>query len=327
MLNYSSACNTCSKGVFEDCFHPQCVTGNGLERVFMSINRRLPSPPVEVCQNDLIVVDVHNEIEGSGTTIHWHGLAHENSMFMDGVPYITQCPIPFGSTFRYSFEAVEDGTFFYHSHAGHQKSNGVYGALVVRKPEKEKQKDFDHDLSEHVIVLSDWMNQMTEDLFPGVKGKNSHPESLLINGRGRSTSVNESINAVLSVFHVDEGDKYKFRIISATSNVCPIMLQIENHNFTAVATDSIDVKPFIADTLYITSGERFDLIIHANQTIKDSHWIRIKAIEPCMDNDSIEEFAILRYHRKGDVVGERHNIMQVQSKVPDASLFPSLVVS
>lgn len=326
ITKYFSACGECAKGVFEDCFHPQCVTGNGHERVFMSINRQLPSPPVEVCQNDLIVVDVVNEIEGSGTTIHWHGLAHEKSMFMDGVPYVTQCPINFGSTFRYSFEAVEDGTFFYHSHAGHQKSNGVYGALVVRKAEDEQRREFDHDLSEHVIVLSDWMNQLTEDLFPGVQGKNSHPEGLLINGRGRATSVNESIDAILSMFHVDEGDKYRFRVISASSNVCPITFQIENHNFTAIAADSIDVKPFTADTLYITSGERFDLILHANH-ITTEFWIRIKAVDPCLDADAIEEFAVLKYHRKGDAKGERHNIMRVQSEVPGASLFPSHVVS
>lgn len=327
-MNCCSACNDCGKGVIEDCLHPQCVTGNGRERVFMSINRQLPSPRVEVCQNDVIVVDVHNEIEGSGATIHWHGLAHEESMFMDGVPYVTQCPINFGSTFRYSFPAVEAGTFFYHSHAGHQKSNGVYGALIVRKLERKKQQElFDHDLSEHVIVLSDWMNQLTEDSFPGVKGKNSHPEGLLINGRGRATSVNESINAVLSVFHVDEGDKYKFRVIGASSNVCPIMFQIENHNFTAVAADSIDVKPFTADTLYITSGERFDLILHADHKTQTSHWIRIKTVDPCLDVDAIEEYAILRYHRKGDPVGERHNIIHVQSEVPDASIFPSKIVS
>lgn len=66
--------------------HPQCVTGNGRERIFMSINRQLPGPSIEVCKKDIVVVDVVNEMEGTGTTIHWHGLAHMNSLFMDGVP-------------------------------------------------------------------------------------------------------------------------------------------------------------------------------------------------------------------------------------------------
>lgn len=313
--------------MFEDCFHPQCVTANGHGRVFMSINRQLPSPTIEVCQNDLIVVDVINEIEGSGATIHWHGLAHENSMFMDGVPYVTQCPINFGSTFRYSFEAIEEGTFFYHSHAGHQKSNGVHGALVVRKPEPKKRELFDEDLSEHVIVLSDWTNQLTEDLFPGVNGKSSHPESLLFNGRGGSDVANKSINGILSVFHVDEGLKYKFRVIAAISNVCPITFQIENHDFTIVAVDSVDVKPYAADNIYLTSGERFDIIIDANRKTHDSHWIRIKAVHPCMNADAIEGFALLKYHRKGEAKTKRQSIMQVHSEIPGAALFPTFVVS
>ena len=147
----------------------------------MSINRQLPGPPVEICKFDTIVVDVVNEIEGSSTTIHWHGYAQDHFPFMDGVPYISQCPISHGETFRYEFKAVQKGTFFYHSHAGHQKANGVQGAFIVR--ESEDQKLYDFDLSEHVMILADWMDVMTEDYFPGPRNESTMPHNLLINGR------------------------------------------------------------------------------------------------------------------------------------------------
>lgn len=241
----------CSKGVFEDCFHPQCVTANGHERTVVSINRQLPAPPIEVCKNDIIVVDIMNDIEGGSTTIHWHGYSQKKHPFMDGVPWITQCPIHFGSTFRYTFEALQVGTYFFHSHAGHQKANGAYGALIIKNDEMENL--FDYDLSEHVIILSDWMNEMTENTFPGLLTKGSHPEALLINGRGRylNKQTKEFINAPISAFHVDEGKKYKFRLIGASSNVCPLQIEFEDHNFTVIASDATRVKPFTADRLYV----------------------------------------------------------------------------
>lgn len=325
-LFISSACSKCSSGELEDCFLPQCVTGNGHERIFMSVNRQLPGPPIEICQNDKIVVDVVNEIEGSSATIHWHGYAHDNDPFMDGVPYVTQCPIHFGSTFRYEFSALHDGTYFYHSHAGHQKANGVQGALIVRKAQTEKL--YDHDFSEHVIVLSDWMNELTEDSFPGVRNKSTYAPNILINGKGRwsKTITNETFNSPLSVYHVDEGKRYRFRLIGASSNVCPLIIQVESHSFDVISADANDVKPFTADKLFISSGERYDIVLNANRKDKDSFWIKVNAYEPCVEG-SVEEFALLMYHREGESKQERLIMMRSESDNPAMDLFTSLVVS
>jgi L-ascorbate oxidase len=58
---------------------------------------------------------------GTSISMHWHGLHQKGTPFMDGVPYITQCPIDFGNTFRYRFMARKPGSFLYHSHAGNTK--------------------------------------------------------------------------------------------------------------------------------------------------------------------------------------------------------------
>ena len=47
--------------------------------------------------------------------MHWHGVALRNDM--DGVPGLTQTPIPAGGG-TYEFTAPDPGTYFYHPHTG-----------------------------------------------------------------------------------------------------------------------------------------------------------------------------------------------------------------
>lgn len=81
--------------------HCQCVLADGVERGILTANRMLPGPSIQVCENDKVVVDVENHMEGMEVTIHWHGIWQRGSQFYDGVPYVTQCPIQQGNTFRY----------------------------------------------------------------------------------------------------------------------------------------------------------------------------------------------------------------------------------
>lgn len=163
---FLSACGNCLQGNVTACLDRKCVTADGIQRGILSINFQLPAPSIQVCKDDVLIVDVQNEAEGLSTSIHFHGMRQIETPWMDGVPYLTQCPIPYGSIFRYAFHAKDDGTHFYHSHSGHQKIDGVYGALIVRQPveEVENRKFYDFDLSEHLILASDWMHQVNCDI-------------------------------------------------------------------------------------------------------------------------------------------------------------------
>lgn len=176
------------------CLNRKCATADGVQRGILSINFQLPGPAIHVCKDDIVVVDVQNEAEGLSTSIHFHGMRQIGSQWMDGVPFITQCPIQYSSTFRYAFHARDDGTHFYHSHSGHQKIDGLYGALIVRQPiEKVANRQFyDFDLPEHLILASDWMHQMAENHLPGMIRRSSLSESMLVNGRGRYFNVSVS---------------------------------------------------------------------------------------------------------------------------------------
>lgn len=86
--------------------------------------------------------------------------------------------------------------------------------------------------------------------------------------------------------------KHRFRLINSAFNVCPFQIQIQDHNFTVVATELSLIEPIEVDTLNFLSGERFDIVVNANQPQKD-YLIRVRQLAPCWKE--IEGFAILRY--------------------------------
>ena len=164
---------------------------DGVKRGFLSLNFQVPGPTIQVCKDDVVIVDLTNEAEGVATSIHWHGIRQVNTQYSDGAPFVTQCPIPFGQKFRYAFHADDEGTHFYHAHAGHQKANGVFGALIVRAPEDNNPnfKLYDFDLPHHIIIVTDWMHHLAEEDFPGVISRSVLTKSILINGHGRHYNV------------------------------------------------------------------------------------------------------------------------------------------
>lgn len=218
-------------GIEEDCYNWACITADGVERGLMSINRKVPGPQLHVCKNDIVVVDVANHAHGTAASIHWHGFHQRDTPHMDGVPYVTQCPIMYSNTFRYAFQATESGTQFYHSHSGHHKVNGQFGAFIVREPfvSDPLSGEYDFDLHDHVILVADWMHILAEEMDPGTQSNNRlRPDNVLINGRGRyrHDGAVRSTQTPLEVYRVNKGKSYRFRLINSASHVCPIQLQV-----------------------------------------------------------------------------------------------------
>jgi FtsP/CotA-like multicopper oxidase with cupredoxin domain len=73
---------------------------------------------------------------------------------MDGVPGVTQKPVPPGETFVYEFEARPAGTRWYHTHfSEHEQLDlGLYAPLII-EPAGGDAFVFDR---EHTLVLDDW---------------------------------------------------------------------------------------------------------------------------------------------------------------------------
>ncbi|CAH0550161.1 unnamed protein product [Brassicogethes aeneus] len=277
----------------------QCILADGFERTLLSVNRMLPGPSIQVCENDNIVVDVLNKMEGAEVTIHWHGIHQRNTQYYDGVPMVTQCAIPQGSTFRYAFLADPVGTHFWHAHTGLQKMDGLYGSLIVRQSPKRDphSKLYDEDLPEHVMLISDWFHEGTNEKFPGrlIAGQGQNPDSILVNGKGRFIYPDSGEETVtpLEVFTVTKGKRYRFRMINAFCSICPAQVSIEGHVMTIIATDGNAVKPTPVQTLISNAGERYDFILNANMSV-GTYWIQVKGLGECSVY-KIQQLAILKY--------------------------------
>jgi len=55
--------------------------------------------------------------------------------WMDGVPGVTQCPIPPGGSFTYTFTADLYGSSWYHSHYSAQYAGGLVGPMIIHGPQ------------------------------------------------------------------------------------------------------------------------------------------------------------------------------------------------
>jgi iron transport multicopper oxidase len=77
---------------------------DGFSRQVIGINGQWPCPPIEVTVGDTVVVKVTNKLETQSTGLHFHGIGQRGSNIMDGPTAVTQCPVPPGSQFTYTFK-------------------------------------------------------------------------------------------------------------------------------------------------------------------------------------------------------------------------------
>ena len=121
----------------------------GREMEVWGYNGSCPGPMIEVNQGDRVRVIFENHLPES-STIHWHGL--EIPVQMDGMPYISQEPVPPGGQFVYEFTLHQEGTFFYHSHGAMQEMMGMIGLFVIH-PKMAYKPQIDHDFG---IIMQEW---------------------------------------------------------------------------------------------------------------------------------------------------------------------------
>jgi FtsP/CotA-like multicopper oxidase with cupredoxin domain len=112
-------------------------------------NGSCPGPTIQIQQGDRVRIIFENKLPES-TTVHWHGL--EVPIEQDGVPYISQKPIPPGEKHIYEFTVHQEGTFFYHAHSAMQEMIGQIG-LFIAHPQTPYHPHVDHDFG---IVLQEW---------------------------------------------------------------------------------------------------------------------------------------------------------------------------
>ncbi|KAF7993644.1 hypothetical protein HCN44_010239 [Aphidius gifuensis] len=296
------SCDLCvpktNSSITSDC---QCVYGDGYNiSGILTVNRMFPGPSIQVCLGDLVVVKVKNMAHDHDMTIHWHGIYQMNYQHYDGAPFVTQCPIQSGTSFRYKWKAQNIGTHWWHSHAGLQQAKLLEGVIVVRQPkENDNNCDlYDYDGFDIHIFLNDWMHSLPDEHYPGPAGGSNLgqlPDNMLINGQGKwlDPATGKFTTTPLAVINVEPGVRYRFRMINTISWDCPIQFSIQNHNLTVIATDGENVRPRVVNTIASFPAERYDFIINANQK-PGNYWIQVRLIGFCFDREIIQ-LGILRY--------------------------------
>ncbi|XP_046390211.1 laccase-2-like isoform X2 [Ischnura elegans] len=298
-----------------DCFNPNCVTADGVAQALLTANRQLPGPSIQVCENDILVVDVWNRVPGAGLGVHWRGMPQRETPFMDGVPMVTQCPIPAHTTFQYKFRASKAGTHLWHAHSGAESADGLFGALVVRQPSSKDPHRalYDVDDPDHVIVLAEWSRgfalQRLADAHAGDAGEPDLVDTLLINGRGEDRTLiqeNEvegggegSSASPVAAFKVRAGLRHRFRVAHAGGVAgCPLRLAVDGHTISVIALDGNPIRPSEVKSFILSPGERADFILSADQPIGE-YWMRVVADkggrELTADCQSLSQKALIRY--------------------------------
>lgn len=312
-MTMSRACKKCPENS-SDCYEDHCIEGDGIPRAIQTVNKKMPGPSIEVCKGDTIVVDVNNRMMSESTTFHWHGLQMNNSNYMDGVPQVTQCPILPDTTFRYVVEANKAGTFFWHSHSGVQRGDGLIGALIVRESLNEDPHSslYDFDLYEHVLIIQEWFHNSMASSFVEFHYKSPIGvlKNFLINGMGRFSG--SQINVPYEEFFVESNKTYRFRIINAGAIGCPVELTIDGHNFTVIASDGNNIEPIEVNSLITHSGERYDILVRTDRPA-GNYWIHVSSTLWLCKHAN--QKAILRYDETNEMEDLPKVLAQEDQKV------------
>ncbi|KAJ9050604.1 hypothetical protein DSO57_1013019 [Entomophthora muscae] len=236
------------------------LSPDGIETEGITINGQFPGPPIEAAMGDRIQVQVVNQLS-KDFSIHWHGMRQFGTLRSDGVPGVTQEPIPPGGSYFYDFEVGDQmGTWWYHAHTGLDLIQ-AFGSFVVFESEDVKSDlilfddRFEYDF-EMVVMLSEWWHQSPSELeshlvttpfiFP------PPPNSILINGQ---TSP---------VFTVERGKRYRLRLIAASGGE-NFSLHIPFHDLLLIEADGTVLEPLSVQRIVIGPGQRYSAILTADQ--------------------------------------------------------------
>jgi FtsP/CotA-like multicopper oxidase with cupredoxin domain len=298
---------------------------------------------LRVREGDRVVVTFVSTVPAFDHTIHWHGV--HVPWRQDGVPYVTQDPIPAGQEGGYEFIAEPAGTMWYHCHVDtqHHLDMGMYGALIIEPRDPASEPAYDKE----AILMLDEMDRY--HLESGTPVVGNQPQSgdafdLLQYGErtaqdvvGRNQVVQQPItgtplrpardwypvtylpyHADLNTFVINghafphtepiflgEGETLRLRLINAGDQLHA--MHLHGHHMLVTHKDGVLLaSPYWADTIAIAPGERYDAYVRGtNPGIWDFH----DHVNSNLQNDHIHPggmMTLLVYEQYRDEVGHGH---------------------
>ena len=237
-------------------------TEAGAQADVLAYGTTWPSPVLRVKQSQPFKATITNRLE-QDTTVHWHGIRLPNAM--DGVPNLTQPPIPPGGIFTYAFTPPDAGTFWYHPHANslEQMGRGLAGLLIV---EEEIPQNFDRDIA---WLLQDWR---LDDAGQIAGRFGSMMDAAMAGHVGNSVTINGAPPIDLAV---RPNERIRLRLANAS------LARIYALNFSGlrpliIATDGQPCEPHEPEdgVLLIGPAMRIDIVLDGIGKSGEAHAIR-----------------------------------------------------
>lgn len=224
-----------------------------LDYKVFGFNGQVPGPLIRVKEGDHVTVNVLNNTS-LPHTIHWHGIPMTKNWRSDGVPGVTQKQIEAGESFTYTFTADRVGSLWYHCHVNvneHVGIRGMWGPLIVdpKKPGKWDKKV----TVDAIMMLSTW-----ESTAANKYGTGGTPKDV-----ADYFSVNGKSFPLSQPLRVKKGDVVRVRFYGAGGAIHA--MHSHGHDMLVTHKDGLALKsPYYVDTVLIGPGERYDVIIKAN---------------------------------------------------------------
>ena len=117
-------------------------------------------------------------------------------------------------------------------------------------------------------------------------------DNILINGTNKNAQGGGAYNKVT----LTPGKKHRLRIVN-TAIDASFRVNLDGHTFQVIANDFVPVVPYNADYLQVGIGQRYDVIITANQTASN-YWFRADAEPNCQSVNNGVGRAIWTYAGK-----------------------------
>lgn len=237
-----------------------------------------PGTPIRYSKGDPFRVLVENDLD-QPTSLHWHGLVLPN--LQDGVPGVTQAPIPPGASLYYEFPLKQTGTYWYHSHFGVQEQQGLGGPLIIEDPNEPH--GYDEDL---IVILNDVTGIPVDEVIPqiragkldvsvsdpyGLPGGGAFPIDVpylgyLLNGQTPDDPWTTALKP---------GSRVRLRLLNASGSSF-FRVAVDGLRLTVIAADGEPVRPVTVDNLVLGTAQRYDVLVTLPES--GSHTIHAAAL-------------------------------------------------
>lgn len=243
----------------------------GRDILMYGFNGEYPGPLIHVTQAATITVDFHNATEHE-TAVHWHGVRLDNRF--DGVPHVTQEPVPHGGSFRYTIHFPDAGIYWYHPHHREdiQQDLGLYGNLMVQSTEPGYYGPAHRD---EVLMLDDIL-LADNGLVPyGAEAANfavmgRFGNVLLVNGEPRWS------------LNVSAGEVVRFHLTNA-SNTRTFNISFADARMKVVASDvSRFEREEWVESVVLAPAERYVVDVRFERRGRSALTNRVQAIDHMM---------------------------------------------